>query len=159
MMPSSLSCGSKVVLITDAGIEIGEATARHLASLGHKLMLGSSRVDRIAALARDITRTGGTASYQELDATSRGSVRAFLLLAEACFGRPDVLVNTAGTGNGIVAALPIVEAQGGQIIHVPTDHPLQARAVARSIGVAISKAADADINVWIDRTATPGLRT
>jgi NADP-dependent 3-hydroxy acid dehydrogenase YdfG len=146
---------SKVVLITDAGSAIGDATARHLASRGHCLMLGGRCVDRVAALARDIAQTGRIATYQELDGSSPGSVRAFLLIAEARFERIDVLVNTAGMMRGIAAVLPAVRAEGvARVIHVPTDHALQAHAVAEQIGLAIERPADGDITPWIVR-ATP----
>ncbi len=135
------SCiSSKVVLITDAGSAAGEAIARHLASQGHQVMLGARCLDRIAALARDIAQSGGVANYQELDVGSRGSVRAFLVIAEACFERIDALVNTAGMANGIVAALPVVKAQGvAHVIHVPTDHALHARAIAEAIADALER--------------------
>ena len=135
------SCNSrKVILITDAGSAVGEASARHLASQGHCVMLGAGRLERIAMLARDITRSGGVATYQELDCTSRGSLRAFLLIAEACHGPIDALVNTAGMTPAMVAVLPVLEAQGiAQVIHVPTDHSLQAQGIAEAIDHALGQ--------------------
>jgi NAD(P)-dependent dehydrogenase (short-subunit alcohol dehydrogenase family) len=135
---------SKVILITDAGSEIGDTTARHLASLGYRLMLGGRCVERVAALARDIAQTGRAATYQELDAASPGSLRAFLLIAEACYGRIDALVNTAGMMGGIVAVLPVIKAHGALVIHVPTDHALLAGAVAELVSAAIGHPDDAD---------------
>lgn len=129
---------SKAILITDAGSIVGETIARHLASQGHQVMLGARRLDRIAALARDIAQTGGTAKYQELDVTSRGSLRAFLVIAEACHGRIDALINTAGMTPAMVAVLPILKAQGVEhVIHVPTDHSLHARTIAVQVEQAI----------------------
>lgn len=129
---------SKTVLITDAGSTVGEAIARHLARHGRHVMLGGRRLDRIAMLARDIAQAGGTASYQELDVTSRGSLRAFLLIAEACHGPIAALVNTAGMTPALVAVLPVVKAQDvAQVIHVPTDHSLHPLAIAAQVGQAI----------------------
>ncbi|CAN5219176.1 hypothetical protein BH11PSE4_BH11PSE4_28360 [soil metagenome] len=137
------SSPNKVILITDADSAVGEAAARHLTSLGHTLMLGARCSERAAALARSIVRTGGVATYQELDPGSPGSVRAFILIAEACFGRIDVLVNTAGMRAGIVAILPVITAQGmSRIIHVPTGHALQSGVIAEQIGCAIGQPAD-----------------
>ena len=132
-----MTTSSKVILITDAGSEIGEATARQLAACGHTLMLGARRLERVAAIAQDIATGGRAATYQEVDAGSPGSVRAFLLIAEACHGRIDVVVNTAGMPGGIVAVLPALTARGVHIIHVPTDHALHADAMARQLGLAI----------------------
>ena len=146
------SCNSrKVILITDAGSAIGEATARHLASQGHLVMLGAARLDRVAALARDITRSGGVATYQELDVTSRGSLRAFLVIAEACFGRIDAFVNNTGMTPAIAAIVPHLEAQNiAHVIHVPTDHSLQAHVMAEAIGCVIEQSTHVDI-----KTITP----
>jgi NADP-dependent 3-hydroxy acid dehydrogenase YdfG len=135
MTPSCIS--RKLVLITDSGSAIGEAIASHLASQGYKVMLGGRSLDRLAALAGAITQAGGSASYQELDVTSRGSLRAFLLIAEACHGPIDALVNTAGMPPAMAAVLA---TQGiARIIHLPTDHALQANAIAGTIGRALEQ--------------------
>ena len=148
------SCSSKTILITDSGSAIGEAVARHLAAQGHRVMLGGRRLDRIAALARAIAQAGGTASYQELDVTSRGSLRAFLVIAEACFDRIDVLVNTAGLTPAMVAVLPVLKAQGvAQVIHVPTDHSLQAEGIAARIEQMIAPCDGRDVPLPFDASA------
>jgi NADP-dependent 3-hydroxy acid dehydrogenase YdfG len=142
----------KVILITDADCDIGAAIARHLAAQGHQLMLGARRIEHIVALAREIAQGGGAVNHLELDLGSRGSVRAFLVIAEACYGRIDALVNTAGMASGIVAVLPIIEAQGiVHVIHVRKDHALQARAIAEAIDVAIDRPGHVDLGEMIVR--------
>jgi NADP-dependent 3-hydroxy acid dehydrogenase YdfG len=135
---------SKTILITGASSGIGEATARHLATLGHHLVLGARRTERIAAIAKQIQDGHGQAMARELDVTSLESVKAFVGTAHRQFGRIDVLVNNAGVMplsfmaelrvdewnrmidvnlrgvlNGIAAVLPIMgEQKCGHIINV-----------------------------------------
>ena len=118
-------------------------------------MLGARCIERLAALARDVVRSGGVASYQELDVTSRGSLRAFLLIAEACHGPIDALVNTAGMTPAMVAVLPVLEAQGiAQVIHVPTDHSLHRRAIAEAIDHALGQPGHFDPGKMIAQTGS-----
>ena len=44
----------KVVVITGASSGLGEATARHLAQHGAKLVMGARRVERLKALAEEL---------------------------------------------------------------------------------------------------------
>lgn len=128
----------KVVALTGASSGIGEATARQLAAAGMKVVVGARRTDRLQKLVDDIRAAGGEAEFQALDVTRRDDVEAFIALAEARFGRVDVLVNNAGLMplsplaalktdewdrmidvnirgvlNGVAAALPRFLAQGG----------------------------------------------
>jgi NADP-dependent 3-hydroxy acid dehydrogenase YdfG len=65
----------KVVVITGASSGLGEATARHLAAEGAAVVLGARRVDRLQALADDITKQGGKALANETDVTDRRQVQ------------------------------------------------------------------------------------
>ena len=129
---------AKVVAITGASSGIGAATARRLATEGHRLLLGARRTDRLDTLTKEITEAGGTATFQRLDVTDADDVQAFVSAARAHYGRVDVLVNNAGVMplsplealktdewdrmldvnvrgvlHGIAAALPAMRAQGG----------------------------------------------
>lgn len=132
------------VLITGASSGIGEATARHLASLGHPVVLGARRTDRLSTIVDEITAAGGRASFFPLDVTDLASVRSFVEAAAALHGHVDVLINNAGvmplstvnalridewnqmidvnlrgTLHGIAAVLPGMEAHGhGHIINI-----------------------------------------
>ncbi|HEY1170378.1 MAG TPA: SDR family oxidoreductase [Verrucomicrobiae bacterium] len=134
----------KVILITGASSGIGEATARHLASLGHQVVLGARRTERLEKIAAEIRTTGGTAEYRALDVTNLADVQSFADFALQKFGRIDVIINNAGVMplsplealkidewnqmidvnirgvlHGIAAALPIMKKQGvGQVINL-----------------------------------------
>jgi len=86
----------KVVLITGASSGIGAGIAREMAKTGAKLVLGARRVDRLDALARELTAAGGTVLTRRLDVTDRASMQAFADAARAAWGRVDVIVNNAG---------------------------------------------------------------
>lgn len=86
----------KTILITGASSGIGEATARRLSALGHNLVMGARRTDRLAALGRELRRDGGSVIDTELDVTRLDSLHAFADTAITEHGRIDVLVNNAG---------------------------------------------------------------
>jgi NADP-dependent 3-hydroxy acid dehydrogenase YdfG len=86
----------KVVLITGASSGIGAGIARELAAAGAKVMLGARRVDRLQALAEEITASGGTVQIRQLDVTDRQDVAAFAVAARDAWGGVDVIVNNAG---------------------------------------------------------------
>ena len=84
----------KVVVITGASSGLGEATARHLAAYGAKLILGARRIDRLTALAEELGLGDGAAV--ETDVTNAAQVQALVDHAVAMHGRIDVLINNAG---------------------------------------------------------------
>lgn len=86
----------KVVVITGASSGLGEATARHLASLGAKVVLAARRVERLTQIANEIKANGGQAIYQQVDVTKLDQLRALVDVTVKAFGRIDVLVNNAG---------------------------------------------------------------
>ncbi|WP_041451447.1 SDR family NAD(P)-dependent oxidoreductase [Hoyosella subflava] len=83
---------TRVAVVTGASSGIGEATARTLADSGFHVIVGARRVDRIEALAQEIS---GTAL--PLDVTDDESVHAFT----TAIPRVSVLVNNAGGAKGL----------------------------------------------------------
>lgn len=127
---------NKVVVITGASSGLGEATARHLASLGAKVILGARREEKLKVIVDGIKAAGGDADYLATDVTKRSDVEALVQKALDGFGRMDVIVNNAGIMpiapmsalkvdewdqmidinirgvlHGIAAALPVFEKQ------------------------------------------------
>ena len=88
----------KVAVVTGASSGIGEATARELAARGASVVLASRAVDRLEALRRGISASGGLAIAVETDISDRTSVGAMFRRAVGEFGSLDVLVNNAGLG-------------------------------------------------------------
>ena len=86
----------KIIVITGASSGLGEATARHLAGLGAKVVLGARRLERIEALAAELTGQGDDAIAVRTDVTDRFQVEALVDAAMARHGRIDVLLNNAG---------------------------------------------------------------
>ncbi len=132
----------KVVVITGASSGLGEATARHLAKHGAKLLLGARRLERLQALAEELSL--GSDSAVQTDVTQYEQVRHLVDHAVQTHGRVDAIVNNAGLMPlsplealkvedwdrtidvnlkgvlyGIAAALPHMKAQqSGHIINV-----------------------------------------
>lgn len=135
---------SKVILITGASSGIGEATARHLASLGHHVVLGARRIGRLQALVAELQAQGLHASCHALDVSQLQDMQTFVEHAEKQHGPVDVIINNAGVMplsplnalkvdewnrmidvnirgvlHGIAAVLPGMEERGrGQVINI-----------------------------------------
>jgi NADP-dependent 3-hydroxy acid dehydrogenase YdfG len=132
----------KIVVITGASSGLGEAAARALAKEGAKLVLGARRLDRLKALASELSL--GDKAAVETDVANYDQVKHLVDHAVKIHGRVDVILNNAGLMPlspldrlkiedwdrmidvnikgvlyGIAAALPHMKAQkSGHIINV-----------------------------------------
>jgi NADP-dependent 3-hydroxy acid dehydrogenase YdfG len=132
----------KVVVITGASSGLGEAAARRLAKDGAKLALGARRLDRLQALAKELSL--GDDAVVQTDVSKYDEVKRLVDHAVQSHGRLDVMINNAGLMPqsllqrlkidewdrmidvnikgvlyGIAAALPVMQAQkSGHIINV-----------------------------------------
>jgi NADP-dependent 3-hydroxy acid dehydrogenase YdfG len=84
----------KVVVVTGASSGLGEAAARELARNGAKLVLGARRMDRLQALAGELSLGDGAAV--ETDVSDAAQVQRLVDRAVEAHGRVDVLINNAG---------------------------------------------------------------
>ena len=86
-----------VVLITGASSGIGAATARAFAQSGAQLVLAARRVERLRALAAELSVPTHLIG---LDVRDRAAVHAAVAAIPAPFAAIDVLVNNAGLSRG-----------------------------------------------------------
>jgi NADP-dependent 3-hydroxy acid dehydrogenase YdfG len=86
----------KVVVITGASSGLGKATARLLSSEGARVVLGARRVERIQALADELTASGRKALARAADVTDCDQVQRLVDAAVQTYGRIDVMINNAG---------------------------------------------------------------
>jgi NADP-dependent 3-hydroxy acid dehydrogenase YdfG len=132
----------KVVVVTGASSGNGEATVRELARHGAKPVLGARRLERLQALAEELSL--GDDAAVRTDVADYEQVKRLVDHAVQTHGRIDVIVNNAGlmphsplervkvedwdrmidvnlrgTLYGVAAALPHMKAQqSGHIINV-----------------------------------------
>lgn len=126
----------RVVAVTGASSGIGEATARHLAARGFRLVIGARRTDRLEVIAQELGANGAQVATATVDVTRREDTDRLVQTAVEEFGRLDVLVSNAGIAklgpladadvdgwaamidvnlhgvlNGIAAAIPVFRRQ------------------------------------------------
>lgn len=132
----------KTAIITGASKGIGEAAARHLASVGVNVVLAARSEDAVTKIAAEINSGGGNAFGISCDVSDYEQVKAIIDVAHKTFGSVDILVNNAGLIDPIAriensdpqmwghiidvnvkgvyygtrAALPVMKGQGGGVI-------------------------------------------
>ncbi|MEU3273841.1 SDR family oxidoreductase [Saccharomonospora sp. NPDC006951] len=83
---------TRTAVITGASAGIGAATARALAKAGFHVVLGARRLDKVRALAEELS-----GSAHQLDVTDPDSVASFAARIPEC----HLLVNNAGGARGL----------------------------------------------------------
>jgi NAD(P)-dependent dehydrogenase (short-subunit alcohol dehydrogenase family) len=96
------SLEGKVAVVTGGGGVLGGALARGLAAAGATVAIADLMMDHAAAVAGEITASGGKAKAFSLDVFSRASIEACCASVYDAFGQVDILVN--GVGGNMKAA-------------------------------------------------------
>jgi 3-oxoacyl-[acyl-carrier protein] reductase len=139
-----MTLAGKTIAITGAARGLGQAFARHLASLGANLVIGD--VNDCGATVGLVADAGGKAVAVTLDVTDPAAAQAMVDAGLAAFGRLDGLVNNAalygalkggrfesipesewdacmavnvkGIWNCCKAAVPAMRPEGGSIVNI-----------------------------------------
>ncbi len=138
---------NKVILVTGGGSGIGRCTAHELAALGAQVVLLGRKLEKLQAVAAEITQDGGLASYQVCDIRDEKTVKTAIGEMVKTHDQIDGLVNNAGgqyitplekisakgweavintnlTGGFLVARecyLQSMQARGGAIVNIVAD--------------------------------------
>ena len=156
----------KVALITGGGSGIGAGIAKLFAQHGAKVALVGRTLQKLEAVAAEITSAGGTASVHPADVREYPVLEKVINDAAGAFGRLDILVNSAAgnflspaanlSANGFRAVIDIdlcgsfnacrasfahLAKQGGCIVSITATQanvptPLQVHAGAAKAGIA-----------------------
>lgn len=86
----------KVIIITGASSGIGLASAKLFASYGAKLSLAARSVDKLEALAVEISQADGDILCTKTDVSVEEECKVLIDRTVEKFGRIDILVNNAG---------------------------------------------------------------
>ncbi len=88
---------SKSVLVTGGSRGIGRASALKFAKEGYAVTISYSQaVKQAEAVVDEIQKMGGQCIAVQADMTDRAAIHRMVLLAQADFGTPDVVVCNAG---------------------------------------------------------------
>jgi 3-oxoacyl-[acyl-carrier protein] reductase len=104
------SLAGKIALVTGASQGIGRACALELAKQGAAVALAARNVEKLEAVAAEITAAGGTAKSFALDVASEESIKAGAKAVLAELGSVQILVNNAGiTKDGLVMRMKLAD--------------------------------------------------
>ena len=104
------SLQGKIALVTGASQGIGRACALELARAGTTVALAARNIEKLAAVAAEISAEGGTAKSYALDVSSEESIKAAAKAVLADHGSVHILVNNAGiTKDGLALRMKLAD--------------------------------------------------
>jgi len=100
----------KIALVTGASQGIGRACALELARAGATVALAARNIEKLDAVAAEISAEGGTAKAYALDVSSEESIKAAAKAVLGDHGGVHVLVNNAGiTKDGLALRMRLAD--------------------------------------------------
>ncbi|HXF53920.1 MAG TPA: glucose 1-dehydrogenase [Hyphomicrobiaceae bacterium] len=123
----------KAAIVTGAGRNIGEATARLFAREGAKVAVVDLDEDRAERVAAVISSAGGTARPFVADVSEEAQVEALIRDVSAAFGRIDILINNVAISDN-KHILDITKQEWDRVIAVTLTGPfLMGKHVAKAM--------------------------
>lgn len=107
-----------VAFVTGGGSGIGAATAKRFADLGATVVVTDVDTDTGQDTVEEITASGGTAVFRELDVRDEAAFDCVVDDITAEYGRVDVLFNNAGTLGPVAALEDITPEERDQLVEV-----------------------------------------
>ena len=86
----------RIALVTGASQGIGRACALELAKSGATVVLAARNLDKLQAVASEITAAGGQARTYALDVSNEDSIKSTTKTILADLGKVEILINNAG---------------------------------------------------------------
>lgn len=103
MIDKTIDLSDQIAIVTGATSGLGWRFAKLLAAQGAKVAIAGRRVERLDALAKEITADGGTVLCVPTDMSDMAQVEALTATVEDQLGLPTILVNNAGIADGQLA--------------------------------------------------------
>jgi NAD(P)-dependent dehydrogenase (short-subunit alcohol dehydrogenase family) len=97
----AITMKNKTVIITGAASGIGKATAMLFANQGAQVVISDIQEAEGLAVAKEISNTGGKASFFKTDVSKPEEMEALVDFAVKTYGKLDIAVNNAGIGGEI----------------------------------------------------------
>jgi len=147
-----------LAVVTGASSGIGRSTALALAGHGWRLVLVARGRDALDAVASEVDTRGGVGIVEVADATDAAAVEALAARVLARDGVPDVIVNSAGSGEWrFIEELPA--SAGDRMIGAPylaayhVCAAFMAPMLARGTGAFVHVGSPASLMPWPGATA------
>lgn len=139
-----MRCGAlsgRIAIVTGADPGIGAAVSRALSKSGASVVLAGREGPSLAALAADISASGGHAVAVSMDVTNSMSVRRMIEQTLGAFGRLDAAFNH-GQAHGVSLAMTyqipaMLRTGGGRIVNLAPSTGTQAAVIELTRATAL----------------------